>query len=356
MKIISIEDKQTWDAWVQQQENGLFLQSWNWGQFEQSLGNIVYYWGIFEAERMVGVSLIVAVRSKRGSYLECYGGPLFAEFTSEHLDYWLEEVTQLAHQTKSCFLRLRLPLPHTPENVALLTQRNFRSAPLHYQGELTRRIALTDSPDVLFAQFKKKTRYEIRRSLKEGVEIEEIAGHQTAQWETKFAIFLDLFHQMVQRQGYIGYSDTYLKKQFELFVNDNQAYLLLAQLNEQYIAGALFFRYGKITTYQHAASIPHPGISAPSVLIWHAIERAAQEGYEWFDLFGIVPPNQRRYKSRQGLTFFKEGFGGEEFQWLRTHDLVFDPLRYGLSWIIEIIPGHWRKRGSQFLSFFNSLR
>lgn len=350
MTIRPIDTQQDWDDFVQAQEHGSFLQSWHWGQFEKTLGHAVHYWGLYEQERLIGTSLLIQVRSKRGRYLECLGGPVFASFTREHFDAWMQEVTTFAQDNGADFLRLRLPLPHTKEGLNYLSSYKAQEAPLYYQAELTRRVSLADDVDALFAQMKKKTRYEIRRSVREGVEVEKVYSSEssTDEWERAFEIFWKLYQAMVKRQGYVGYSRSYLHRQFELFFAIGQAYMYLAKHNDEYVAATIFFDYGSTTTYHHSASLPQSAMSAPAVLIWEAMQEAKARGRVWFDLFGIAPSG-RRYASRLGLTYFKEGFGGEEFQWLRTHDVVFNPIGYQISRLIEQIPGRWRQWGSSII-------
>ncbi len=350
MTIRPIDTQQDWDGFVQAQENGLFLQSWNWGQFEKSFGHKVHYWGLYEQDTLCGVSLIVQVVSKRGRYLECLGGPVFEEFTKDRFDAWMQQVTAFAQDTGSDFLRFRLPLPHSDEGVRYLAAHGAKEAPLYYQAELTRRISLQPEVDTLFSHMKKKTRYEIRRSLRESVEVEKVypSGLSSDEWERAFGVFWGLYQAMIGRQRYVGYGRSYLHRQFELFFTSGQAYIYLAKHDGEYVAASIFLDYGSTTTYHHAASLPQTAISAPAVLIWEAMQEAKTRGRAWFDLFGIAPPG-KRYASRLGLTYFKEGFGGEEFQWLRTRDVIFNPIGYKVSRLIEQIPGRWRQWGSSII-------
>lgn len=352
MFIQNLSDQQTWDSFVQQFPQTSFLQSWAWGDFEHAIGYGVYRLGMYEKEQLIGVSLIIRVSSRRGGYLECIGGPLFiGEWKNGKFREWLAYVKDLAKKEGAVFLRLRLPFEDTSDERAFLKTYGFRETSLYYQAETTRIIDLDSNPDILISNMDKQTRYDIRRAEREGVIIEKPINQETTNssphlvGEAGFQIFLDLYHRMVARQGYVGYTDSYLQKQYETFAEHGLASLYLAKYRDDYVAGAIIFHYGDTTTYHHGASVPVTKLSPMAYLLWQAINDAKGKGDKFFDLFGTAPPG-KRYMSRVGLTKFKEGFGGKEFQWLRTHDFVYQPLPYLLTRIVEQLPGGIRSKGA----------
>lgn len=312
------------------------------------------------------------MRSKRGAYLECIGGPLFTagrESVSKgkkndsgkqqhqagtgFVDYvmydaafaeWLEYIKSLAKKEHATYCRVRLHERDSLAGRAFLQRYDFRETSLYYQAETTRIIDLAPEPDTLFAQMDKQTRYDSRRAERDGVTIETVAQPT----EDQFEHFINLYHEMVARQGYVGYTDSYLREQYESFAAYKQVSIYLAQYQGKYVAGAIIFRYGDTVTYHHAASVPVAKLSPAAFIIWNIIKDARESGYHYLDLFGTAPP-VKRYASRMGLTEFKKGFGGEEFYWLRTHDLVFKPTRYLLNQMIEQLPGGVRSKGAAIL-------
>ena len=85
-----------------------------------------------------------------------------------------------------------------------------------------------------------------------------------------------------------------------------------------------------------------------SLLLWQVIQDAKSEGYTLVDLFGTAPPS-KRYSSRIGLTKFKEGFGGYGFNWLRTHDYIYNRKQFVVSNVVELIPGNIRAIGAKVM-------
>lgn len=346
MRFDFVKDKTLWDDFVQQFPRASFLQSWAWGEFQQSQGSIPFYVGIFEEDRLIGAALVIGIPSRRGTYMECIGGPLCTKDymleDAEPFRQWLGFVRDLAKKQRAGFMRLRLPFEDTLEGRQFLKQFGFRETLLWYQAEATRMLDLSASSDMLLKNMEKQTRYDIRRAEREGVVIEKADSK-------KFDVFLDLYHLMVQRQKYIGYTDAYMRQQFEVFAKDNHASLYLAKYHGQYVAGAVILRFGNMSTYLHAASIPLSKFSPTANMVWRAIHDAKEQGSAYFDLFGIAPPG-KRYASRIGLTKFKQGLGGNEFYWLRTHDFVLSPFAYARSSLAERMPTHIRTIGSHVVS------
>lgn len=362
----TISNQEQWDGFVQQFQHVSFLQSWSWGEFMRSQGYTPVYLGMFKEDTLVGASLVVLVHSKRGTYLECIGGPLFRTVGNEGQKHdsvrqeqevgmdlaksfvcdsgfveWLEYIKSFAKKENAAYLRIRLHERDSSERHAFLKQYDFRETSLYYQAETTRILDVSTEPDTLFSQMDKQTRYDIRRAERDGVTIEiaiQLSGDN-------FQYFLELYHHMVVRQGYVGYTDLYLQKQYHSFVERGQASIYLAQYQGEYVAGAIVFKYGDTVTYHHAASVSVAKLSPASLIIWNIIKDARDNGYHYVDLFGVAPPGTR-YASRMGLTKFKEGFGGEEFHWLRTHDLVLKPVQYFVTKTIEQLPGGIRSKGA----------
>lgn len=352
MNIKEVTEQSIWDQYLTQFPRVSFLESWTWGQFQRQKGAMPLYWQLEKNGQRVGASLLLQMPSKRGMYLECMGGPIFESNYQEMFAEWLVLVHQKAKELRAMFLRLRLPFEDDPTVSTQLQEQGFRPTTLYYQAEWTRIISLDGDEETILQRMKKKTRYEIRRTLKENVTVEQYRK-ETVDLESEiikqaFGQFLDLYHMMVQRQGYVGYTDDYLWQQFKLFFHNNQAELLLAKQNNRYLAGAIFLDYGDTRSYLHAASIPDTKISPPSLILWEAIRLAKKRGKQWLDLFGIATPG-RRYVSRVGLSNFKEGFGGEEVHWSRTHDFVYQKFPYLFNRIIELLPNNIRRFGALFV-------
>ena len=59
LSVKKIEDKDTWEKIFLQCGEKTFLQSWNWGEVNQALGNKIFRFGVYEQEKLVGCFLAV---------------------------------------------------------------------------------------------------------------------------------------------------------------------------------------------------------------------------------------------------------------------------------------------------------
>jgi lipid II:glycine glycyltransferase (peptidoglycan interpeptide bridge formation enzyme) len=66
---------------------------------------------------------------------------------------------------------------------------------------------------------------------------------------------------------------------------------------------------------------------APYLLHFEVMREAKALGHEWYDLWGIAPPNQPDHPW-QNFSAFKAKFGGVEVHSVPTLDFVYDPAAY----------------------------
>ena len=72
----AITTKQEWENFLTSHPEANFLQSWNWGVFNQALGKKVHYLGFYQQQQLIGVALLITEQAKRGKYLTLAGGPI----------------------------------------------------------------------------------------------------------------------------------------------------------------------------------------------------------------------------------------------------------------------------------------
>ena len=78
MEIREITDKNTWESFFLEKEEKTFLQSWNWGEVQERMGNKIWRLGVYEGELLLLVVLALKITAKRGKFLllqHCLGMP-----------------------------------------------------------------------------------------------------------------------------------------------------------------------------------------------------------------------------------------------------------------------------------------
>ncbi|MBI3109907.1 peptidoglycan bridge formation glycyltransferase FemA/FemB family protein [Candidatus Daviesbacteria bacterium] len=326
-----INQKDTWEKFVLSFDGANFLQSYNWGEFHQRLGKFIKRLGFYDRGKLLGVMLSIKEDAKRATYLTIPGGPLI-DFSNEALVKLFKKTLLDSAKEQNCsFIRIRPQLLENEENALIFGKLGFKNAPMHLHAELTRQLDLTKTEEELLSEMRKTTRYEIKQAIKSGIKItvskniEDIDDFYKLQKET------------AKRQGFVEFDKKFLKEQFKVFAQDRKVLLFTAYLGTKMLAQAFIIFYGQEADYHYGASTPDGRIYPGAYLIqWGAIKEAKKRGMKRYNLWGVAPEDQKNHRF-YGVSVFKRGFGGEDVQYMHARDLVIDPLKYKLNWLVETV-------------------
>lgn len=340
MKTLQIRDvtnKETWETFVQSQSPSVVLQSWNWGQFQKSLGRDVWYLGIYEEDELVGACLAYLIPTKFRTHIYTSNGPIIDWDTGEGTVHELLSFLQKkGDELGAVFVRIDPLIADTVKNKSMLQNLGFKQSTTNTQAENRWILDITPDEDTLLAEMKKNTRYAIRRSHKEGVRVE----HSTD--PNDFDKFWPLFQQTVESQNFVPHTKNYYIKQIEAFAQDEQYRIYWSHLDGKILAAALIPFYGDSAYYLHAASSNEIRNTFPAhALIWRAITDAKEQGLEYFDFWGIAPSEDPNHPWA-GFTFFKKSFGGFQQDVIRAHDYPLSPM-YQFVRLLESTRRTWGK-------------
>lgn len=331
-----IENKKEWEDFILSKSPNIFLQSWNWGEFHQSLGHKIFRLGLIQNGKIMGTALLIKEKAKRGIYLTCPGGPLLVNWRKENLKRIIDEAVKIGKEEKAVFLRARPSIIENQENKELFRTMGFLSAPMHMHAETTWQLNLTPSEDELLANMRKTTRYSIRRAAKDEVKI--VKSKKVSDIE----ILYQLQIEAVKRHKFVPFSKNFMEKQFQMFARDNQVLLFLAEYKKQILSAAMIIYYGDMAVYHYAGtSSKFPKIFSSYLLQWEAIKEAKKRGCKVYNFWGIAPADKPKHRFA-GVTIFKKGFGGEQVDYLHAQDYPLS-LFYRITRLFETI--RRKKRG-----------
>jgi len=81
-EIKEINNKEAWENFLLKCQEKTFLQSWNWGNFNERMGNKIWKLGIYEIANdklqmanLLGITLVIKISAKRGTFLFIPHGP-----------------------------------------------------------------------------------------------------------------------------------------------------------------------------------------------------------------------------------------------------------------------------------------
>jgi len=315
---VEVTQKEEWEAYVSSREEANFLSSWNWGDFHKRLDKQVFYRGYYQNKTLLGVSLLVKETAKRGKYLTIAGGPLLDWKNQELIRAWVEDINSIAKREKCLFVRVRPQILDTPEHRHLFSSYRFKPSPMHVTADLTLQLDLKQSQETLLAQMRKSTRYEIKKAEKLGIVVKTSSDPDEINQFYEHQLFL------AKKHGFIPFGKKFLKTQFEIFSNENQALLFHSYDNQAgLLATAFIIMYGNEAVYHYGISTDKnrrlPGSYACQ---WAAIKEAKKRGIERYNFWGIAPQEASNDHRFSGVSLFKRGFGGQEVAYLPAHDLA----------------------------------
>ncbi|MEX1997083.1 MAG: peptidoglycan bridge formation glycyltransferase FemA/FemB family protein [Candidatus Andersenbacteria bacterium] len=329
-----IVSQTAWDAFVLRLLPNTFLQSWQWGQFQEQQGEIALYLGLYRGPEQIGAALVILVKARRGYHYIIPHGPLWLSPADVRGSIQVIATFLRAHATTTGAVGLRIAplLLATPAHYGIFRELGFRAAPLHIHTELTWVLDINESLALLLKAMRKTTRQAIAKAAAAGVTTEIITD------VIGINRFWPLYEQTRQRHKFVPFSQEFLRQQFTVFASTGNAYLVMARYRGRDIAGAILIQYGNTVFYHHGASVNlAASVSGAQFTQWQAIQEAQRRGATRYNFWGIAPAEQPDHPFT-GITVFKKGFGGFALDYLHAQDLPLTRAYWKL-WAVD----HWRK-------------
>ena len=370
--------KEKWNNFVLE-NNGLFLQSWEWGEFQKSLGRKI--WRLGDCENWA--ALVVKHNLPLGkNYLYCPGGPISnSKFKIQNsklqvkIQKFLDDIRNIAEQEKSIFLKIEpfwesnnvfchpepreagrrismstcdeiLP-PHQVRGQNEIIKDKLIKSDGGQRIEKTLVLDLEKPEEQLSAEMKQKTRYNIKVAEKHGIKTRvseslekdfedfwrlmkgtakrnKIKIHPKIHYEKLFSVCHSRPASVIPAKAGIQYGVSSSGNPEEL-----QIELFLAEYQNKIIAANIVAFFGDKAAYLHGASdYEYRNLMAPYLLQWEQIKEAKNRGCQVYDFWGI---DEQKWP---GITRFKTSFGGKEIKYVGAWDYVFDKKWY---WIYKNI-------------------
>lgn len=333
MELKEIKDKEIWEGFLGSQKEKTFLQSWNWGEFQEKMRNKIWRLGVFDNGQLVGLALASKIEAKRGKFLLIQHGPVVAEDNQkkEILQSFLQGFEKIGKEEGVGFIRLNVLWERNQENKAIVESLGLREAPMHANAyEATWKLGLGASEEELFKNMRKTTRYLVRQTLKNpDISVEKSNNLESVK------IYQELNKEVARRQRFTPFSLDYIQNEFEVFSKDDQALLLFGKYRGEVVAAALVIFWSGIGFYHQAASSSkQTKLSIPYLLLWEAIKEAKSRRCSFYDFWGYVDPKAEPKHPWAGPTLFKMGFGGKSYLYLKTQDLPLSK-KYWLTYLFE---------------------
>ncbi len=336
MDIKEVQNKDEWEDFLLQCTEKTFLQSWNWGNFNLEMGSKIWRFGAYNNGKLVGVSLVIKVPAKRGTFLFIPHGPIAMEDLNatdkkEILELIIIHLSEIAKKENASFIRVSSLFYRTEENKTIFEDLGFRDAPMHASAyEATWKLDVLPAQEDLIRNMRKTTRYLVKKTSENpDILIEKSTNPEDIK------IYQHLNKEVAKRQKFTPFSDKSIQKEFEAFIKDNQVVFLFGKYKGDVAAGAMIIFWSGMAFYHQAASLSKfAKYSIPYLMQWEAIKEAESRGCKVYDFWGFTDPEKFPKHPWAGPTLFKMGFGGYKTEYIETQDFIISK-KYWINYIIE---------------------
>lgn len=342
MKIIHAESagQNEWNSFVAAHYPpvGAFMQTWEWGQFQESMGKKIGRYYVVEQKRTVACFTFVEQRLPFGfTYGYLPRGPL----TDPHF-FNEQKLLELFHLIRNwskkhfpglIFIRLEPPIESLK---TALKDHGFKIPNYYVQPRFNLSVSLEGEEKDILARMHSTTRSNLNRAEKRGVTIQSKPQMTEEDLEQFFAMAEDTLRRNGGKNAYPSKSYFHsLVKNFPVFLNMQDAKqcslgIIYGYVNGEPAASLLVLYFNKTATYLFGASFSDKlNSKVTTYLHWAGIREARKRGMDWYDLGGI---DDKRWPS---ITSYKRQFRGKEFSYIGNIDIPLRPIMYRLYGLLR---------------------
>ena len=275
-------NKDQWNKAVIEGGGG-FLQSYEWGEFNEALG-----------KRVVRINkdnfLAQVIFNRLPFKLEYAYVPRGPIVISENLDgkFFWDSLKKIKNKN-TVFFELE---PEKEISFLKTDKKKYR------QPQQTLMLDLSQNIENIFSSFHKKHRYSIRLAEKRGVKIKKESS-----WEG----FFELLQKTAQRHNFKIWSRKYYKILWETLGREDMIEIWGAYVSGKLISSNLYIIFGNRITYLFGASdYIRRSYMAPHLMHWSAIREFKEKGFTEYDFWGL---DEKKFR---GVSTFKKRFNGKE--------------------------------------------
>ncbi len=329
MNIVDGDNKTVWDKFVTGRSEANFLQSWDFYEFHKARGKKIIRRLIYDKDVIIGAYAGVVETAKRGRYMAIAGGPLIDWGNREVTDAVFNDIREQGMAYGCVFVRVRPQLPLSDDSLKLMDDLGLRRAPMYLSVEYAGILDLSKTCEEILAGASQGFRRKLRKAEKNEIEISADTSDEAINEFCK----LEKLH--AERQHYVAFSESFLRKQFEAFRDGREVLIYTARKDGEILAQNFMIFYGPETSYHYGVSSElGTKYSAAPLLHMTAMDEARKRGCMRYNLWGIVGTDETKHRF-YGVSEFKRSFGCTELKYTPAHDMVLKPAKYQLNWLVE---------------------
>ena len=175
MKSFQLRKKEELNDFITNQKHSQFLQSWEWGEFQEQAGKKVIRLGFTEREKLFFA--ITLIKNSLPLGLNYFYSPRIGikNLRDEQLEFVYSEIKKVAKQENTIFFRFD---PRSPIQDSRFTIKRT----IDVQPSKTLILDLTRPEEELLKSMHQKTRYNIRLAERKGVTVRSAEPEDFDAW------------------------------------------------------------------------------------------------------------------------------------------------------------------------------
>jgi len=316
LRAFEMTDAGDWNRFVESAPYHSFPQLWEWGEVRAAAGwrPVRLAVGVSPDRPVAGAQLLLRRVPLTGWHLAYVPrGPIGGLDDAATRVALHSALRALGRSEKIATVRADPEArPDTPYGKALLGPP-WRAAP-KVQPPTTRIVDLTVGEEALRAGLKRKHRQYVSKAERGGVTIERFDGSSPPEAiGPALADFNRIYRYTARRAGFVAREPSYYERVWAAFGPTGRVRLSFATLNGERVATIFHFSCGERAVEAYGGMIDAGADARANYLLkWTAISDFAREGFAVYDMWGLATG---------GIRQFKEGFGGEEIEYVGARDL-----------------------------------
>jgi lipid II:glycine glycyltransferase (peptidoglycan interpeptide bridge formation enzyme) len=328
--------QEEWDRWMANSPGGGHIfQTHRWGELKRTHGGWRPVRLLLERGGEVvgaGQFLLRSTAPIPGKIMYASKGPWLPWDDEDAVKAFFDGASEIARREGAHTLKIEPEIRDERDDLrGMLEGFGFQKARYDLNFDATILMDLSPDEDGLFSNMSgkkgKTTRYNIRRSAKEGVEVREPEDFDWAfdkfyEWTEALARRKEGVHIVRPRQYF--YDET------KMLHESGHGHFFFAFHEGEPLSGGYFSKLGNKLYYMLSASAEHGQDLHPNyALQWEVMRWAKGQGVTLYDMVA-APKRENRNENDPyyGVYKFKMGFGGEVVDFIGCMDL---PVKPGLA-------------------------
>ncbi|MEG2570395.1 MAG: peptidoglycan bridge formation glycyltransferase FemA/FemB family protein [Clostridia bacterium] len=313
-----------YEEFISAHPKGHFVKSLKWAKFKEPW-EFETFISLDKDGNIRGSMLIFLSKVPHTKYthMYCPRGPVVDDGDRETMAELCGEARAIAKKHNAYELSIDPDITENDKaylsdlNAAGFVINNTKNRPEYLQARYVFRLDLEGKDaEQVFAEFHSKTRYNVRLSERKGVTC-RIGARED------LAAFRDIMVETAVRDGFMARSLHYFEEMFDILAPENLRVYMM-EYEGVAIAGAIAIYFGDKVWYLYGASSNRERNRMPNYMMqWEMIQWAIEKGCRIYDFRGVTGDMEKCFL--EGLIRFKQGFGGEQVDFVGKMDMIFHP-------------------------------